>query len=592
MKISFVAVNSKYVHTSLSVRYLKTYAEKRGLPAELSLCEYTVNARPEDTLGDLYRQKADVYCFSTYIFNRAYILPLLSSLRKLCPDAVFILGGPEASSDDEALLRSYPCVDFISLGEGEKVLSDLLLLICQTSSAEKAKTVIAEKGASGVSFIREGEFYRYPNVTPVCDLDEIPFPYTEDELKAESGRIVYWETSRGCPFFCTYCCSGREEGVRSFSMERIYSDIDRLMSCGLRQVKLVDRTFNYNRKRTLDILRYIARHHNGVTNFHLEIAPWLIDGEFLDLMATLPTDIFRFEAGIQTTNPDTLRAINRFVDLDVYRADLQKLIDMGFCVHLDLIAGLPYEDIESFGRSYNDVISLGAEELQLGFLKVLKGTALAEDTLHGIVCSDEPPYAILYNRYVTFDDLELLRKIERLTDRYYNGFIARRALKEGAELLFCGDTFAFMKGLSEHFDKNGLFEGEWSLPSLYESLSEYINSFASEAADRVLYALALDYFSYGKSGALPSWLKDFAVCNKALHTDVLKNDGPLKYLMTCKQREVYASMEPKKWFRNSETVMFCGKRVPADKRGTRLFFLYGQGLGRRDNCVFMGKSLL
>ncbi len=589
MKISFVAINSKYVHTSLSVRYLKAYAEYVSLPGQLLMSEYTVNMQTEDVLESLYRQNADVYCFSMYIFNRVYMLSVISSLRKLLPNALFIVGGPEASGDDEALLRNREDIDFISLGEGEKVLSQLLFAICEKRSADKVKEFLTENGCCGVSFMKDGEFFRYPNTTPVCDLDSIPFPYGEDELSSETNRIVYWETSRGCPFFCTYCCSGRDEGVRSFSIQRIHSDIDILMAHGLRQVKLVDRTFNYNRKRTLDILSYIRDHHNGITNFHFEITPWLIDDELLDLLANTSKDIFRFEVGIQTTNPRTLRAINRHVDLDSYKDKLQQLIDMGYCVHLDLIAGLPYEDMESFAKSYNDVIALNPEELQLGFLKVLKGTALAEDTSHGIVCADTPPYAILYNRYISFDQIALLRRIESLTDRYFNGAIARRTIAEGSRLLCGGDTFAFMNGLASYFEAHDLFGKEWSLSLLYESMSAYINEFEVEEKASVLYELAMDYFSYGKSVKLPQWLDGIAVCNKSLQTDLLKNDDLLKYLMTCKQRDVYSRMEPKKWFRNSDVVIFNGKNVPDSKKGTRFFFFYGSGLDRKETCVFLGK---
>lgn len=579
MKIAYVAVNSKYIHCALAARYLKVYGEKH-LAAETILCEYTVNSLPEDVLYDLYSKKADVYCFSIYIFNRTFTLKVMSSLKKLLPSSIFIVGGPEGSADDEGVLRKHSYVDFVSLGEGEKVLTYLLSKIISSPVIEVKKEYI-QLGGSGVSFIYSDEFFRLPNNTPICDLDEIPFPYSEEDL-LDSNRIVYYETSRGCPFFCTYCCSGNESGVRSFSLNRIFADIDRLMRYNLRQVKLVDRTFNYDRKRAIAILNHIAENHNGVTNFHLEITPWLVDDALLDFLSSVPTNIFRFEAGIQTTNPQTLRAINRNVALSSYRDRLKAVIDMGFCVHLDLIAGLPYEDYESFGRSYNDVISLGPEELQLGFLKVLKGTALADDTSHGIVYSEEPPYAILYNRYVTFEELESLRRIEALTDRYFNGNMARRAIRAAADLLFDGNVFRFFEGLSEHFYKNGLFGREWSVQLLYGTFAEYIKRLSSPHVSRVIRELALDFYSYGKQSVFPDWLKGICVCDHKLLTDLLKNDERIKSLMSPIQKDAYLSRESKKWFRNGEAVIFVEGLV-----GEKYLFLYCERLDRNNRMIKM-----
>ncbi len=576
MKIAYVAVNSKYIHTALAARYLKAYGEKH-LGEETLLCEYTVNSSPEDVLYDLYSQKADVYCFSLYIFNRTFTMKIMSSLKKLVPSAIFIVGGPEGSADDEEILKKYSYVDFVSLGEGEMVLTSLLSKLISLPAVDVKKEYI-QSGGSGVSFIYNEEFFRLPNNTPICNLDETPFPYSEEDL-LDSNRIIYYETSRGCPFFCTYCCSGNESGVRSFSLHRIFNDIDRLMRYNLRQVKLVDRTFNYDRKRALTILKHIVENHNGVTNFHLEITPWLIDDALLEFLSSVPTNIFRFEAGIQTTNPKTLKAINRNVSLDSYRDRLKAVIDMGFCVHLDLIAGLPYEDYHSFGRSYNEVISLDPEELQLGFLKVLKGTALADDTSHGIVCSSEPPYAILYNRYVTFEELESLRRIEALTDRYFNGNMARRAIRAAADLLFDGNVFLFLEGLSEYFYKKVLFGREWSVRLMYDIFAEYVDSLHSPHASDVIKALAFDFYSYGKQSLFPHWLEQVCVCDHTLLTDLLKDDERILSLMSPLQKDVYLSREPKKWFRNGEAVVFNN-----GSGEEKYLFLYCESLDR-NNCM-------
>ncbi len=577
MKIAYVAVNSKYIHTALAARYLKAYGEKH-LGAETLLCEYTVNSSPEDILYDLYSQKADVYCFSLYIFNRIFTLKVMSSLKKLLPSAIFVVGGPEGSADDEEILKKHSYVDFVSLGEGEIVLTELLSKLLSLSITDVKKEYL-QSGGSGVSFVYNDEFHRLPNNTPVCNLDEIPFPYSEADL-CDSNRIIYYETSRGCPFFCTYCCSGTESGVRSFSTDRIFNDIDRLMRYNLRQVKLVDRTFNYDRKRALTILKHIVEHHNGVTNFHLEITPWLIDDALLEFLSSVSTNIFRFEAGIQTTNPRTLKAINRNVSLDFYRDRLKAVIDMGFCVHLDLIAGLPYEDYDSFSRSYNEVISLAPEELQLGFLKVLKGTALADDTSHGIVFSDEPPYAILYNRYVTFEELESLRRIEVLTDRYFNGNMARRAIRAAADLLFHGNVFLFFEGLSEYFYKNDLFGRERSVRSLYDAFAKYVGSLPSPHTSEVIKALALDFYSYGKQSVFPCWLEGICVCDHGLLTNLLKDDERITALMSSLQKDVYLSRESKKWFRNGEAVVFNN-----GFGGEKYLFLYCESLNRNNRMI-------
>ena len=253
---------------------------------------------------------------------------------------------------------------------------------------------------------------------------------------------------------------------------------------------------------------------------------------------------------------------------------------MGFCVHLDLIAGLPYEDYKSFGRSYNDVISLCPEELQLGFLKVLRGTALAEDTSHGIVCSDEPPYTILYNRYITFDELESLRRIEALTDRYFNGNMARRAIRAAADLLLEGNVFAFFEGLSDYFCSRGLFGREWSSQLLYDTFAEYIKSIRSAQTPAVLKALALDYYSYGKQSVYPSWLDGICKCDHRLLTDLLKDDEQIISLMSPVQKETYLSRESKKWFRNSEVVTF-----EDIWGGEKHMFLYSEKLNRNNRMI-------
>ena len=500
MKIRLVSVNSQFSHTSLAVRYLKAYNQKKGIQTEFR--EYTINHNLSQIVADLYSEKADVYGFSTYIFNVSEVRAVTEDLKKLLPGSVIFCGGPEVSYDYFRFLDENRQVDFVLRGEGEETVAAFLECVLRTGTQQLKKFLAAEE-LPGVSFLYEGKRFDGPDRAPLCDLDAIPFPYDEtvEEIKE---KILYYESARGCPFRCSYCMSSLEKTVRSFSRERIFSDLHFFLEHRVRLVKFVDRTFNYDKKRALEILKFISNNDNGYTSFHFEIAVWLLDAETLDFLDTVREGLFRFEIGIQSTNPQTLAAINRKQDVLALRDTFTRLSLSSVHVHTDLIAGLPYEDFQRFGRSFNDAMSLRPDVLQLGFLKILKGTEISGQLEHGQVFSAQPPYEILYNHYIRYDELVFLKKIEQVHEWYYNSGLCRHTLGFCAEKLN-GDYFGFYSGFVSFLLQEDFFRVSHKTPELFDILYRYIGEQLKIPAFFAEY-LAFDLYSFAKVCNPPVWL--------------------------------------------------------------------------------------
>lgn len=492
MKLLLVGINAKYIHSNPAIRILAAYVERR-LPIQPELLECTINQYTDDILRAIYERQPDIVGLSCYIWNIGMVKTLIPAIRKVLPHCILFAGGPEVRFDSTAFLKEN-VLDFIIRGEGEIPLAETMrcLLAEETYTEIKGLTVRLADGT-----IRENPDADVP------DMAEISFPYTE--LTSLKNRIVYYETMRGCPFHCQYCLSGSSSRVRFRPLETVYQELDFFLSQNVPQVKFVDRTFNCKKEYAMAIWRYLTEHDNGVTNFHFEMAAELLDEETILWLNTVRKGLFQFEIGVQSTNPDTLRAVQRVTLPEkltpVVRA-LQRARNIH--LHLDLIAGLPFESYDRFGESYNYVYSLHPDQLQLGFLKLLKGSALEQrQREYGLVCRDDAPYEILYTPWLPYSDVLRLKRIETLNELYYNSLRYQRELSFLVEQF--SSPFRFFETLAAFFEKNALFDSPLAKMDTYTALY----CFAQEKgfdAERFSWLARYDMFAHEKVKKLPDWL--------------------------------------------------------------------------------------
>ena len=475
MKILLTAINAKYIHSNPAVYSLRAYAGEE-FKEFIEIAEYTINNKTEEILADIYSRKPDVIAFSCYIWNRSIIGILLAELPKILPETDIWLGGPEVSYDAEDFLRKYPIVSGIMIGEGEETFLDIVEyyvgvgngvgieknriikeVVESEAITEKTSTLETRENAGEKEEIAhrikslseiQGIVYRIINkkdniysVAPNFSGENIPdynneihhtpprqptdiskLPFLYDNLSTFENRIIYYESSRGCPYRCSYCLSSIDKAVRFRDISIVKKELKFFLDNKVKQVKFVDRTFNCNKKHALEIWRYIAENDNGVTNFHFEIAAELITDEEIEVLRKMRPGFVQMEIGVQTVNPDTLNEIRRVSNIDKLRETVKKITENhNVHIHLDLIAGLPYEDYDSFKNSFNTVYEMHPQQLQLGFLKVLKGSFMyekAED--YELKYTDEPPYEVLYTKWLSYDEILSLKKIEEMVEVYYN----------------------------------------------------------------------------------------------------------------------------------------------------------------------------
>ena len=416
MKAVLTVLNAKYIHSSLAIRSIATYAKHH----DVSIVEHTVNEDIRDVFADLYKRDACVFGFSCYIWNIQKTFEVAMLLKKARPNVMVLFGGPEAYGQGKLLLQTNPCIDAIIAGEGEKVFSDCL------NALEKGEDFSA---VSGVIYRDEKGKIRENPVGELLSMDELPFAYNEETLFDLQDKLVYYESSRGCPFGCSYCMSSVEKTVRFRSLELVFGELQFFLDHHVPIVKLVDRTFNCDRSRAEAIFQYLIEHQNR-TLFHFEISADLLTDEIFDVLKTAPEGLFQFEIGIQSTSPDTLKAVHRSSNIERCMSNIRRLVlETKIHTHVDLIAGLPSEDIETFRNSFNETYQLGAEMLQLGFLKVLHGSPIeSEAEKYGLVYSDLPPYEIIETKTMTASDLLELKCVEKAVDVYYNSGRFRNTL--------------------------------------------------------------------------------------------------------------------------------------------------------------------
>ncbi len=493
MKTLLVAVNAKYIHTCLAAYTLRTYARSKGFAVDM--VEYTINQPIDDVVRDLYVRQPDWIGFSCYIWNIDAVKTMAETLRLVMPDVPMWFGGPEVTYDAQRWLEDEaPYADGVIMGEGEATFAALLNNFAQASSAPTALAPTAPNPVSpdpGSQDLAEtpGVAYRDPygkvRVNPPAEplsMDDVPFPYGEEDDLA--NRIVYYESSRGCPFSCSYCLSSVEKSVRFRSMDKVRSDLDYFLAKKVRQVKFVDRTFNLNAERTRQIWEYIRDNDNGVTNFHFEMAADLLDEGSLAILRTLRRGLVQFEIGVQTTNEESLRAIHRQTDGERLKQSVAIIKEEGnIHQHLDLIVGLPYEDVGSVQQSFNDVYRMKPEQLQVGFLKVLKGSPIAEESReYQIKYHPRPPYEVMSTKWLTYADIIQQKTVEKMVDAYYNSGQFKMSLSY-LETLY-PNPYSLFQALGEyHVKRHGDLVNHariWRYETLLAFYKEKINDRADE----------------------------------------------------------------------------------------------------------------
>ena len=439
MKVLLVAINARYVHTNLAVRYLSSNLEHHDVQVQ----EYTINHYSHEILEKIFTTGADVIAFSCYIWNIELVLKVVASLKKVHPESVIVLGGPEVSYDSEKVMKQNDAIDFILSGEADVSFSVLMDALENNDDYT---------GIPQLTFRARGKVYASPPVTDMKHENQIPVAYKDDH-GFNPHQIYYYETSRGCPYHCQFCLSGNDTGLILMPLQRVYRDLSLFINHQVKQVKFVDRTFNVVPERTLSIWRFIKENDNGITNFHFEISTSSLTEEMMDFLETVPEGLFQFEIGVQTTNEEALEAIHRRTDLNADFHKIRRLKRMNTIhLHVDLIAGLPHEDFFSFRQSFNQVFNLNTDMLQLGFLKLLKGSGLRSKQLeYEYVYQDEPPYEVLSTHKMTFGELLRLKGIENVLERYWNTGKFRNTIQ-----LVINDTqiepFAFFEGLAERLN--------------------------------------------------------------------------------------------------------------------------------------------
>lgn len=543
MKILLVAVNAKYIHSNLGIYSLKAYARQQleadpprtQDPVTIELAEYTINHQLDACLQDIYRRKPDVIGFSCYIWNIESIRSLAADIRKLLPHVPLWLGGPEVSYDARKVLQDMPFITGVMKGEGEETFAQLVRYYVDNGTEDPADC--GKVRGQGLSRLT-GLTYRGPDgaitdtgIRPVMDLSRIPFSYDCIKLEELEHRIIYYESSRGCPFSCSYCLSSIDKQIRFRNLDLVKEELLFFLNAGVPQVKFVDRTFNCKKSHAMAIWRWIQEHDNGVTNFHFEIAADLLGEEEMELLAGMRPGLVQLEIGVQTTNVQALEAIRRKTDIDEIRR-ITSRVNAGRNVHqhLDLIAGLPYEGMESFQKSFDDVYSMEPEQLQLGFLKVLKGSYMEEKAPdYGLVYSSTPPYEVLSTRWLSYDRILELKTVEDMVEVHYNSRQFTCTLK-ALEKEFPSPYQMFL-AMGEYYQKHGLTGMNHSRIARYEILfamiEEYLHGPSVEAyRDR----LTADLYLRENVKSRPSFARDQAPYKSKIRDFFISEEKNPRYL--------------------------------------------------------------
>lgn len=522
MRILLTAINAKYIHSNLAIYSLK--ASARECASHVELAEFTINHRMEEILREIYKREPEVLLFSCYIWNMEQVRELIRECAKVLPRVPIWLGGPEASFRAGELLFQYRELTGILRGEGEESFRLLArYYVKRTGSLEEIPGAVfrlsEEKEEEGAE-IHENAFGK------PLDLSMLPFPY--QGLSDFEHRIIYYESSRGCPFSCSYCLSSVEKQVRFRDLKLVFEELQYFLDAGVTQVKFVDRTFNCSHSHALAVWSYLLEHDNGVTNFHFEIAADLLTEEELALMKRMRPGLIQLEIGVQSVNPQTIRAIHRQMNLEKLRDNVGRIHEMGgIHQHLDLIAGLPFEDYGSFVRSFDEVFAMRPEQLQLGFLKVLRGSPMhGEAADYGIVYRCKPPYEVLYTNWMSFSEILQLKAIEEMVEIYYNSHQFRHTLERLVKSF--RSPFALFEGLAGFYERAGLNGRNHSRLGRYEILLEFIREACPGEEEEYRGLLTIDAYSREKLKSRPSFAADQRPYQEKLR-EILSREGKQKH---------------------------------------------------------------
>lgn len=532
MKILLTAINAKYIHSNLAVYSLQAYVAAHGHKIERA--EYTINNQLEDILEKIYCQKPDILLFSCYIWNVEYVKELVSEFHKLRPEVPIWVGGPEVSFETERFLKENPAITGIMMGEGERTLTELCEYFEQceqdahslSQNRDEARNETAGAGMEyekksgaftelneemlkkidGISYRRSDGTVAIQPLRNLLPMDELPFCYAN--LKDFEHRIIYYESSRGCPFNCSYCLSSVDKKLRFRSLPLVYKELQFFIDAKVPQVKFVDRTFNCQHEHAMGIWKYIKEHDNGITNFHFEISADLLREDELELISDMRPGLIQLEIGVQSTNGDTIREIHRTMRLEeVYRAVNRVKAGKNIHQHLDLIAGLPFEDYQRFQQSFNDIYALHPQQLQLGFLKVLKGSYMYEHAQeYGLVYRSRPPYEVMASKWVSYDEMLEIRLVEEMLELHYNSgqFLTYLAVLEWKY----DSTFQMFLDMGHFYREHGYLDCSHSRVRRTEIVQEFAEIVDPERRDIYREALIFDLYKIEKSKSRPFWAKN------------------------------------------------------------------------------------
>ncbi|MBM7616385.1 B12-binding domain-containing radical SAM protein [Alkaliphilus hydrothermalis] len=493
MKVLLTALNAKYIHTNLAVRYLKKTVE--NVIENIEIQEYTINHHSDYIISEIYKKNPEVLCFSCYIWNIEMILQITKTLKKIMPDTMIVLGGPEVSFETKELMEVNDSIDIVLIGEGELIFKELMTCLKENKDYSQILSI---------AYRTKGEIYindRGQNPP----LEEIPFAYGGEEL--DGDKIVYYETSRGCPYNCQYCLSSADRGVRYFPIDRVKKELKILIEAEVKQVKFVDRTFNANKDFALEIMKFIMEHNRGKTNFHLEVTADILGDEMLEFLKDAPVGLFQFEIGVQSTNEETLKEIDRRMDFEKLKEKVNIISSYkNIHQHLDLIVGLPKEDYYTFRISFEDVFKLRPEKLQMGFLKLLKGSGLrARAEEFNYVYSDTAPYEVLENDYLSYGAMIRLKGVEEMVEIYWNS----RLFNTSIEVIiqnFYANAFRFFEELWKHWEKNGYHHTSHGKNKLYGILLDFYEEKHFQRLQVFKEVLKFDFLKNTRTSSIPSFL--------------------------------------------------------------------------------------
>ncbi len=535
MKILLIAVNAKYIHSNPAVYSLRAYAqsflhtqnerqpvsvgkcgekESADFP-EIVIAEYTINQQEDDILRDIYKHAPDMLCFSCYIWNISCIERIVREIRKVLPQTIIWLGGPEVSYDAEAVLERLPEISGVMKGEGEETFACL-------TSGEPLEEI------SGITYRDSKGDIRVNPWRHVMDLNKVPFIY--QDMTDFEHRIIYYESSRGCPFQCSYCLSSLDKKLRFRDLQLVKRELQFFIDCEVPQVKFVDRTFNCNHRHAMEVWRYILEHDRGITNFHFEIAADLLNEEELQLISRMRPGLIQLEIGVQSVNPETVKEIRREMDFARVAANVKRIQSNGNVhQHLDLIAGLPFENVDSFRRSFNAVYELRPEQLQLGFLKVLKGSFMSENKeSYGLVSKSEPPYEALYTRWLSYEDVLRLKAVEEMVEVYYNsGQFAETlpVLEKGFS-----DAFSMYERLAEYYEIHGFHRVSHARSARYDILLTFAMEVMPDEGEQIRELLTYDYYLRENAKNRPAFAGEYQMKKEELREFYGKESREHRYL--------------------------------------------------------------